>query len=160
MRLPAVLLVLALTTAGCGSATVAARDKTGAVSSEGAVDAFAVAIGDCVQEPTGLSEQGEEIDSVHAVPCSEPHDGEAYAVFDLPDGDYPGDDEVVAAGEERCVEEFADFVGMAYEDSKYDITSIYPTRSSWEQDGDREYVCLVVAPVGERVTGSLEGARA
>jgi hypothetical protein len=131
------------------------------VAGEGAVDPFDVALGDCVEQPVSSdSEQVEEVEEVQAVPCGEPHDGEVFAVFDLPDGDFPGEEQVAAAGEDRCVEEFATFVGTAYEQSQYDITSLFPTRESWEKEGDREYVCIVVAPEGQQATGSLKGKKA
>lgn len=160
--LPAVLLTLALGATGCAAErTTAERDEAGAVASEGAVDPFEVKLGDCVEQPvSGSDDQVEEVESVKAVPCGQPHDGEVYAVFDLPDGDFPGDEEVAAAGEERCVSEFATFIGKPYDDSQYDITSLFPTRESWEGQDDREYVCIVVAPKGQQATGTLKGKKA
>ena len=159
--LPAALLVLALAATGCGSSEPEAqRDEAGAVATEGAVDPFDVELGDCVAQPVTTTEEVEEVESVKAVPCGEPHDGEVYAVFDLPDGDFPGDEEVAAAGEERCVKDFETFVGKPYEDSMYDITSLFPTRESWESNDDREYVCIVVAPEGQKATGTLKGKKA
>ena len=160
--LPLTLLALVLAT-GCGAneRPTAERDEAGAVATEGAVDPFEVKLGDCVEQPVSNdSEEVEEVESVKAVPCEQPHDGEVYAVFDLPDGDFPGEEEVAAAGEDRCVEEFATFVGTAYEESQYDITSLFPTRDSWETQDDREYVCIVVAPEGQTATGTLKGKKA
>ena len=157
--LPAALLVLALT--GCAEERpTAQRDEAGAVATEGAVDPFEVALGDCVEQPVGSEEEVEEVEEVKAVPCGQPHDGEVYAVFDLPDGDFPGDEEVAAAGEERCVKDFGTFIGTPYEESQYDITSLFPTRESWETKDDREYVCIVVAPEGQQATGTLKGKKA
>ena len=158
--LPAALLVLALT--GCAEERpTAQRDDAGAVATEGAVDPFEVALGDCVEQPvSSQSEEVEEVESVKAVPCGQPHDGEVYAVFDLPDGDFPGEKEVAAAGEDRCVEEFGTFVGTSYDDSQYEITSLFPTRDSWESQDDREYVCIVVAPEGQKATGTLKDKKA
>ena len=156
---PIVLLALALTTTACGSDEPAAqRDEAGAVATEGSIDAFDVELGDCVQQPDADDADVEEVESVEAVPCDQPHDGEVYSIFDLPDGDFPGDEEVGAAGEDRCVEDFGSFIGLSYDESVYDITSLFPTRESWESADDREYVCIAVAPKGETVTGSLEGA--
>jgi hypothetical protein len=159
--LPAALLLLALGATACGDSGPAEpeRDASGAVASAGAVDPFEVKLGDCVDEPVSSTDEVEEVESVKAVPCDSPHDGEVYAVFDLPDGDFPGDEEVATAGEERCVEEFATFVGTPYDDSEYDITSLFPTKQSWEEKDDREYVCIVVAPEGEQVTGTLKGKK-
>jgi hypothetical protein len=63
----AVLAVaLALSATACSAEPQAERDDTGAVATEGAVDAFSVALGDCLNEaPAGTSEGDvEEVDSV------------------------------------------------------------------------------------------------
>ena len=128
--LPVVLLLAVLGTAGCASEPAAARDASGAVTTEGSVDAFAVALGDCIDEPDDAADSEDEVtdvDSVRAVPCDAPHDGEVYSVFDLPDGDYPGEDEIVSTGDERCLEDFEAFVGVPYDDSKYDFTTLFPS---------------------------------
>lgn len=156
--LPAALLLLALT--GCAAEQpTAERDGAGAVATGGAVDPFEVELGDCVEQPVSGNEDVEEVEEVKAVPCGQPHDGEVYAVFDLPDGDFPGGKEVAAAGEERCIADFETFVGKAYDESQYDITSLFPAKESWESKDDREYVCIVVAPEGQQVTGTLKGRK-
>ena len=153
--LPVVLLVLCLAASGCSDEPEAARDDSGAVASEGAVDPLDVEVGDCVKEPTA-SGTATEVESVSAVPCDQPHDGEIYATFDLPDGEFPGDEQVSTAGEQRCVEEFATYVGISYEESAYELSTLFPSQETWEQ-GDREYVCIAVDPAGE-LTGSVKGA--
>lgn len=156
-RLPAaVLLTLCLGLTACSSEPEATRDDTGAVASQGAVDAFSVALGDCVQEPPATDDV-ELVEQVEAVPCDQPHDGEVYALFDMPDGDFPGEEAVSTAGDDRCVTEFATFIGTSYEESRYDITTLFPTQDSWEELDDREVVCIVLDPEGGQLTGSLEG---
>ncbi len=158
--LPTALLALCLGLTACSSGDEATRDETGAVASEGTVDAFAVELGDCIQDPTAGADPNEvaEVQSIEAVPCDEPHDGEVYHVFDMPDGDYPGDEAVLAAVEEGCVAAFADFVGKPYEESSLDYLSLQPTQETWEQMDDREVVCIVADPSGEKKIGSLRGA--
>ena len=52
-------------------------------------------------------------------------------------------------------EEFEQFVGEAYLDSRFDFSYYYPTEASWSR-GDREVLCVIYDPAGP-VTGSLEG---
>ena len=159
--LPAALVVLSLGLAACSSGDEATRDESGAVATQGQLDAFAVELGDCIQDPTAGAAPDEEaeVQSIEAVPCSEPHDGEVYHVFDMPDAEeYPGDDAVLAAVEEGCKGAFPDFVGKAYEESTLDFLSLQPTEETWNQMDDREIVCIVVDPSGEKKTGSLKGA--
>jgi len=157
LALAALLASLALT--GCSDEPEATRDDTGAVATEGSVDAFDVAVGDCVNDPEGIdSEEGAVFDSIEAVPCDEPHDNEIYHQFDLPDGDYPGDDAVFEAAGVECEEQFESFIGVSFEESALDIAPITPTKESWELDDDRTATCAVYDPAGP-VTGTLEGSK-
>ncbi|HWH29208.1 MAG TPA: septum formation family protein, partial [Mycobacteriales bacterium] len=147
--LPAALLVLSLGLAACANDD-ATRDDTGAVATEGSVDAFAIELGDCVADPTAGTDPNEvaEVEEIRAIPCDQPHDGEVYHVFDMPDGEYPGEDGVAAAVAEGCEGAFADFVGLPYEESSLDYISLQPTQETWEQLEDREVVCIVADPSG------------
>ncbi|RPF28440.1 septum formation family protein [Georgenia muralis] len=148
------LLLVGLT--GCGPTAV--RDDTGAVATAGTVDAFSVALGDCVSEGGAeASEEVVEVSQVEVVPCAESHDSEVYAVFDLADGEFPGDEAVMGSADEGCYGAFAEFVGAAYEDSTLDFGTYFPTEESWNGFDDREVVCLLVDPAGA-VTGTLKGA--
>lgn len=151
-------LAAALSLSGCSivqnilPAEQAERDdETQEVTSAGEADAFTLEIGDCFND-----QSSSEITTVPAVPCSDPHDNEAYYAFDIPDATYPGEDSVLAQADTACSTEFPNFVGIAYNDSVLDYSYLYPTESSWEQ-GDREVLCLVYdgsAPT----SGSLAGA--
>jgi len=159
----AALLVVGVTSlSGC----VATPDTSGAVrldsdetsqpdESGEAVDVFSISLGDCLNT-SGLSDTT-EVESIPVVPCSEPHEDEVYYVFDSTASEYPGEDELKNEARETCIDEFADFVGLAYDESSLDYWPMYPTEQSWEQ-GDREILCMVYDLSGEKVTGSLAGA--
>lgn len=114
-------------------------------------DVFTIKVGDCLNDASA----GDEVSSVPTVPCSEPHDSEAYHAFNLPDGEYPGDANIQTAAGEGCVPAFDTYVGIAYQESKLDFAYYFPTTASWA-DGDREILCIVYDPNGQ-VTGSLKG---
>ncbi|MFC3689090.1 septum formation family protein [Aquipuribacter hungaricus] len=156
-RLPVHVLALAagaLVLAGCSAASEPERDDAGAiVATEESADVFAIAVGDCTNDP---DDGADELLSVEAVPCSGPHDNEAYHAEDLPDGDFPGEEEVTAAADEICFDAFEPFVGLAYEDSRLGYGSLTPTSDSWA-DGDREILCLVADYEGEPLVGSAQG---
>jgi hypothetical protein len=147
------LLALGLV-AGCGGAD---RDATGTVTAAGQEDAFALAVGDCVADPALNGDDTTEVSDVGVVPCSDPHDTEVFAVFDLADGEYPGDETVTTDADQGCYKEFATFVGVTYEESELDYYFLTPTQESWNAIDDREVACLVGLP-GEQVTGSLQGS--
>ena len=113
--------------------------------------------GECVNEASVTEEGEQEIGALPVVDCSEPHFGEVYHTVELADEEYPAD--VVSQAEEACYDAFADYVGIAYEESIYYFTATYPTQGSWDL-GDRQIACLLVGETGEELTGSLEGAAA
>lgn len=139
----AVIIIVALT----GRAD---RDSTGKVTGDGSVDVTKIQVGDCLKDNVA----GEESAAVNVVPCSKTHLYEAYANFTLPDGDYPGDDEVVAAAEQGCVDRFESYIGIGYDDSEIDVTYLHPLDDSWKID--RGVTCLATEGGS---TGSLKGAK-
>ena len=104
-------------------------------------------------------EQGVElharlISSLPGVPCSQPHDNEVYAVFDVSLSAYPdSEDAMFEHALEQCLDRFAGFVGIAYESSELDILTLYPTPESWARN-DREVVCAVYDMNNTQLVGS------
>ena len=89
------------------------------------------------------------------VPCSEPHDSEIYAAFELTQSAYPGEETTQGKADALCLPAFEEFVGEPYLESRFDFAYYYPTEESWAS-GDREVLCVIYDPVGP-VTGSLRG---
>jgi len=86
---------------------------------------FDLSVGDCLNYP---SDGGNELlTGVKRLECGEPHDAEVIGLFDMPEGDFPGEDEVTDYASANCPGEFDNFLG--------------PTEESWAL-GDREIVCL------------------
>lgn len=108
-----------------------------------------VAVGDCFSE---IPDDG-IVTSVSTVGCDQPHEGEVYALFDLPDGDYPGEEAVTAAADDGCLERLQQDHPTAYDDPDVGVFHLYPTHSSWRL-GDREIVCVALY-LDEPRTGSL-----
>jgi len=178
MRKTLAALALAGTTflAGCGGTAAdepaEAAAPTGTTTTEPAasasaetVDTFAVEVGDCIVYPKEQQREMEQATEateapmeIETVPCEEPHDSEVYAVFDLPDGDFPGEEEVTAAADDGCFNEFEPFVGNSYDNSVLDIEYFFPSQESWSFDGDRQVVCMVYHLEGEPLVGSAKGS--
>jgi len=136
-----------------GAATNADRDSSGAIVGSGNVDAFQIRVGDCFDDTSSAMD---EIADVPGTPCADPHDNEAYAVFDLTTADYPGADVVADLAIESCLEKFETFVGKDYESSSLDIFTLHPSPESWQQD-DREVVCAVYDMNSDKLVGSAKG---
>jgi hypothetical protein len=149
------LWVAALTTfivVGLLTGSSSTSTSTGSTSGslEGDVASTSIRVGDCLAEDIdGLTRT-----TVKLASCSKPHASEAYANFDLPRGDYPGDSKVDKLSQAGCTERFEEFVGADYDSSELDLLYLYPTEDSW--DSDRAVTCLVAD--GSSTTGSLKGA--
>ena len=137
-----------------GASTSVERDESGAIIGSGNVGAFSIRQGDCFNDAESLGGDDSEVSSVAGVPCSEPHDNEVYAVFDVSIAEYPGIESMNEIAFDQCLVKFEGFVGRDYESSSLDIGTLYPTASSWSVDGDREVICTVFDVEYQRLSGT------
>jgi len=136
----------------------AERDEGGDIVEGGQVSVFDLSEGDCWNN---VPDAGEETETVDAVPCTEAHESEVFAVFDVDLGEeWPGLDAVTAEAETQCVQRFEGFVGLTYDQSALNLFYFNPIEESWNELNDREVVCVVLDPTAPdgRTTGSLQGA--
>ncbi len=126
----------------------ASRDTGGQITSGGSVSATSVQVGDCL----GTLADATRVTSLSAVPCAQPHEGEVFAVFDLPPGDYPGVTAVTEQVESQCTERFAGYAPAAAQDPSLGLYYLYPFEQNWRA-GDREAVCIATTTTPR--TGSL-----
>ncbi|NIS91277.1 MAG: hypothetical protein GTN98_14585 [Woeseiaceae bacterium] len=150
MKKLAAYVVAALGFGIYGAMTDVDRDDSGSIVAAGTLNAFQVQLGDCFDDPDMYAE---EFSSLPGVPCSEPHDNEAYAVFDLTMSSYPQYD-IAEISEASCIDRFESYVGRDYETSALDVVTMYPTAESWAQN-DREVVCALYDMSGEKLVGSV-----
>ncbi|MFF3327299.1 DUF4190 domain-containing protein [Streptomyces sp. NPDC002889] len=136
------------------------RDTGGQVTSPGSSDVQDIREGDCFNTDDDLAEYdsehgGQAALSVRVVPCGEPHEGEAYAVFDLEDGPFPGTEKVTSIAEEKCGGTLlTDYVGDSPKLlESLDVYYYHPQSASWIL-GDREITCFLGDTSGTS-TGSV-----
>lgn len=118
------------------------------------VEDMQVAVGECISDSAVSQEDETEVGVLPTVDCAEPHDGEVYYVEDQTDEAFPGD--LTSRANDICYEKYEAFMGVAYEESNYWISTIVPSVDTWGA-GDRQIACLVVGDEGEQLTGSLQG---
>ena len=135
-----------------GAVTKADRDESGSIIDGGSIDAFHMRVGDCFDDTS--SSEG-EISSLPGVPCAEPHDNETFAVFNIKQDAFPGD-EMDTIAYDGCMVRFEPFVGRDYESSTLEVFPIYPTADSWVQD-DREVICALYDMEENKLQGSVKG---
>jgi len=133
-------------TAAVTEATVDASGLTSTTLGLGVGDVTMVNIrdvepGSCI----AFLEAGETVDAVPTIPCAEPHQYELFGTPVLADapGQYPGLGTVRDAAFELCSVEFAEYVGEAYESSRWFIDVLTPTEAGWNATDDREVSCLL-----------------
>ncbi|MEO7722422.1 MAG: septum formation family protein [Pseudolysinimonas sp.] len=115
-------------------------------------DVFSIKVGDCLNDGTSTG----TVTTAPIVPCSKPHDSEAYKSITMKDGAFPGEEAVKSQADQGCADAFPDFVGIAYNDSNLSVSYYFPTTDSWK-GGDREILCTIYDD-GVKTTGTLKGA--
>ena len=145
---PAIAIALAV-----GWATSARRGDDGALASAGTLSIDELRAGDCFN-----AADADEISEVDAVPCTEPHAYEVFAVATYEgDGSYPPDSSLPNIFNRSCAPEFEVYVGTSFEASEIHGSMISPSEDSWGS-GDRSFICLLFDPTGATLTESLAGS--
>jgi len=130
------------------------RDASGTPTAENTdANVFSIKVGDCLDDASSTG----TVTTAPIVPCSEPHDSEAYKSVQMTDGAFPGADAVTTQANEACAAAFPAFIGVPYDDSNLSISYYFPTKDSWA-NGDREIMCTVYDD-GVKTTGTLKNAR-
>jgi len=122
-----------------GVMSEADRGSDGTVVGAGDVAATNLQVGDCIAD---IAETTMLI-SVNGVPCSQPHEGEVFAVFDLPAGPYPAPAQRDSQIESTCNDRLAGYAPAAVGDTSLGLFYVYPLERNWDA-GDRESVCIAV----------------
>lgn len=129
------------------------EDGGGDGGSEGDLSVFSLRVGDCFDD---VALEPSEVSDVPAVSCDDPHDNEVFSVWQTSGDDFPGNEALNVDGIDGCLEPFATYVGVDYDDSRLGLFPITPTAESWEQ-GDREVVCALYDIELAQLTGSMKG---
>lgn len=146
---------------GCGIAgnvfsADAQRDESGSVTEDSNIDIFDLKVGDCKLADDANSE---ELSATKVVPCADSHDEEIFHEFELPEGEYPGEEAIYTAALEGCEPEFASFVGISEEESSLTYAYFSPTPQGWSEVDDRTIQCVLFTEDGTQLEGSAEGTK-
>ncbi len=164
-HMAALVPLLAILSASCSATSeqdATVRDPSGAVESAGDVGVFALQLADCFNDPSlsgaTVADEAAEIEEVSAVPCDTPHDFQVFGQFDVSDAtEYPGETALVDQADTGCVDRFEAFVGLDFASSRYGLSYLYPTPDTWAA-GDREILCSLGDPAGEKLTADAQGS--
>ena len=139
-----------------GALNAANRDDSGEIVGAGNLHITDVRVGDCfdLNDAADIEEVGE----IRAIPCSDPHDFEAYFTTELASGSYPSRSSLDASAESACLPSFESYVGRDYETSALYLTWFEPTPDGWSE-GDRGLLCVISTEnAATPLTGSVRGS--
>jgi hypothetical protein len=148
--------VIVLVVVGAGFFFAARRGDTGEITDAGDLSVFDLRVGDCFDVPSD-TDATEELGTVKAIPCDEPHVYELFWSGDYPASELPPESESDPWLEEQCIPAFEEYVGIDFDVSIYYVSVLTPTSESWA-DGDRVYQCYLHNEGETPMSGSARGA--
>jgi hypothetical protein len=130
--------------------TATRQSSTGQITHSGGLDVFALATGDCFDNPKDT----QDIESVTAIPCTQAHDSQVFAKFDLSgdDDSYPASDALNKMADAGCNSRTAG-IDKSKTTANMTIRVLFPEQDAWA-DGQRTVSCLIVNPT-PTITSSL-----
>ncbi|MEU8234213.1 DUF4190 domain-containing protein [Actinoplanes sp. NPDC048967] len=111
------------------------RDAGGAINGAREIKVTELRVGDCLKD---ISSQTGSY--VNVVPCSTTHYTEVFAVFPLPEGEWPGDGRVKEAAEAGCGDRYADYAGVKLDEDSWTVLAVPPEKLDWPSEPD--VLCL------------------
>ncbi len=101
-----------------------------------------------------------EVEELPLIGCDQPHTHEIYATVENTEGDvYPGLNALEAFAQAECLTQFDTFVGISAFDSSLSFTWLVPTLDGWNDEDDREVLCVLQDADGAPLVGTMRGSR-
>ncbi len=157
-RLGAALLAGALLLTACSgdpsASDTSERDELGRVVGQGQVGVSVLRKGDCVVDADDLIG---ELSSVEVVPCTEAHEAQVFAVFDVGAAageDWPGQQSMDRMAQQGCSERL-DAVDPDALTGDLGLVFLSPSEASWNKADDREVICFISAEEDGDLGGDL-----
>ncbi|WP_194926475.1 septum formation family protein [Catenulispora pinisilvae] len=115
------------------------RDAGGSISKSGNVDAIQLRAGDCYEKPSDLTVA---FSSIKAVPCTQPHDSQAFFSFTYPGATsvLPGDDDMKTNAEPRCEAAAKTAVDATKVPDNANLMLMFADDSTWSK-GHHDILC-------------------
>ena len=98
-----------------------------------------------------------EVKTLPIIDCAQPHSHEIYATVTSTESVYPGVDALGSFALVKCLSAFEDFVGISAFDSDLSYTWLVPSLNSWNDEKDREVLCVLARRDGSPLVGTMKG---
>lgn len=103
---------------------------------------------------------GPEVTNIPTIDCAKEHTHELYAVVAYDEDDvFPGLAALDTFAERVCIAAFEPYVGVSAFDSTLSFSWLVPTLASWNNDDDRDILCVVGLFDGNTLTGSVRDSK-
>ena len=142
------LIILLIIVGSLGNAT--RSSSTGQITRGGKLSVFSLAVGDCFDNPTAT----QDVATVTAEPCNQPHSAQVYAKFNLTGSNfsYPGTATVTQLASTGCTARTGS-IDRSKATNTMTVHFLFPDQAAW-LGGRRAVTCMVVDPTGD-ITYSL-----
>jgi hypothetical protein len=100
-----------------------------------------------------------EVERLPIIDCAKPHTHEIYATVESTEDVFPGVEALGDTAEVRCLAAFEPFVGTSPFDSVLSYTWLVPTLGSWNDEDDREILCVLMNRDGSPLVGSMRDSQ-
>jgi len=128
-----------------------------AVGCQTGSSSMSLKVGDCFNYSEGVDANGDTVQQIDTVDCSQPHSDEVFSVFVYPNASgFPGYEAIGTVQQSQCEADFAAYVGTTWDKSSYTINYEAPDEQTWN-GGDHTIRCLIEDGSGAQTTGSAHG---
>ncbi|MFT6293146.1 MAG: hypothetical protein ACJAR2_003768 [Ilumatobacter sp.] len=146
----AVALVLVVALSACSGS-----DDDNGITDEDVTKLGQTAVGTCLQFGDDVRE---EITKLPVIACNVPHSHEIYAIVTSGETVYPGFDALEETALTECLGAFEGYIGVSPFDSSLMYSWLVPTLNSWNEEEDREIICVAAngnaAPLSQSLRDS------
>jgi hypothetical protein len=96
-----------------------------------------------------------EVETLPIIDCALSHTHEIYSTIDYPDDVFPGIEALDDFAEVKCLEAFEPFVGTSPFDSTLSYSWLVPMLQGWNDEEDREVLCVLMDRDGTPLVGTM-----
>lgn len=133
------------------------RDSSGEINNAGTLLVADLSVGDCFNS-VKLGNPADDVPTaVDAVPCTVAHSYELISDGIIPSSEISTyqDSAVSTWVDSACSADFESYIGVAYEDSVFELVWFYPDKSAWKL-GSHDYQCIAEVPGDETIDYSVK----
>jgi hypothetical protein len=96
-----------------------------------------------------------EVETLPIIDCALSHTHEIYSTMEYPDDVFPGIEALDDFAEVKCLEAFEPFVGTSPFDSTLSYSWLVPMLQGWNDEDDREVLCVLMDRDGTPLVGTM-----